>query len=283
LRKLKELIREAETIWFDLLYRHCAELFSSTFLPSHDHLHHARVWDHARELLLLLDENGITIPVYYPEQLLIAAFFHDTGLVRSSGELHGKDGRLLCENFLSDPAVGPPKPGKTSLESILYAIEHHDDKNLISTNRKLRPGEVPGLLTLLSASDDLDAFGNIGIYRYAEIYLVRGIAPEDLPRRIARNVKNRFDNLKNTFGYFEDFILVQEKRYRQVYDFCLRLLDAFASRAEKPSWEPELIGIIGDSISNQHNLLNTGRILPKTEFNKEINAWFRKLDNEIRN
>ena len=168
------------------------------------------------------------------------------------------------------------------MESILHAIEHHDDKALIST-RKLRPGEVPGLLTLLSASDDLDAFGNIGIYRYAEIYLVRGISPENLPRRIARNVKNRFDNLENTFGYLEDFILVQEKRYRQVYDFCLRLMDAFASRDEKPSWEPELIGMIRDSITNQHSLLKTGRILPITEFDKEINAWFRELDAETRN
>lgn len=282
MRKLKELIREAETTWFDLLYRHCAGLFSGTFLPSHDHFHHARVWDHARGLLLLLDEYGVTIPVYYPEQLLIAAFFHDAGLIRSSGEQHGKESRLLCEEFLSDPAIGPPKPGKTTLESILHAIEHHDDKALIST-RKLRPGEVPGLLNLLSASDDLDAFGNIGIYRYVEIYLVRGIAPEELPRRIARDVKNRFDNLKNTFGYLEDFIQVQEKRYRQVYDFCLRLMDAFASRNEIPSWEPELIRIIGESITNQHNLLKTGRILPKTEFDKEINAWFRELNAEIRN
>ena len=36
------------------------------------------------------------------------------------------------------------------------------------------------LLTILSVSDDLDAFGYIGIYRYTEIYLTRGIDPEKI-------------------------------------------------------------------------------------------------------
>jgi hypothetical protein len=31
------------------------------------------------------------------------------------------------------------------------------------------------MLTILSVADDLDAFGYIGIYRYIEIYLERGI------------------------------------------------------------------------------------------------------------
>ena len=33
--------------------------------------------------------------------------------------------------------------------------------------------------TILSVADDLDAFGFTGIYRYLEIYLTRGINPED--------------------------------------------------------------------------------------------------------
>ena len=36
------------------------------------------------------------------------------------------------------------------------------------------------LLTILSVADDLDAFGFIGIYRYSEIYLTRGIDPEKI-------------------------------------------------------------------------------------------------------
>lgn len=282
LRELNDLIQEAEARWFDILYRRCAGLFSGTFLPSHDHLHHARVWGNARSLLLLLDESGITIPDTLPEQLLIAVFFHDTGMVRSAGEQHGMESRLFCEDFLNHAAGGSEIPEKVSLEAILHAIEHHDDKTLISNKQDIRPGAVPELLSLLSASDDLDAFGNLGIYRYAEIYLVRGMAPEDLPPRIALNVKNRFDNLKNTFGQLEDFIRIQEKRYRRVYDFYLRLMEAFASRNEKPSWEFELIGIIRDSILNQKNLLKAGRILPQSEFEKEIKAWFRELDSELR-
>lgn len=273
------LIKQAEEKWYAPLYRHCRELFSGVFLPSHDHLHHSRVWSHARDLLLLLDESGAEIPVHLPEQLIIAVFFHDVGLSRTSGEEHGRESRLLCEDFFRAAADGLKKPGKESYAEILHAIEHHDDKTL-------KKGDSPdpsgtGLLRLLSAGDDLDAFGATGVYRYAEIYLLRGIEPEELPSRVSSNVKNRFENLKNTYRNLDAFIRKQEIRFRRVYDFYLSLAQAYAAGNEKPSWEPVLIEIIRESLARKKNLLDPGRILPATGFSAEIGDWFRMLDREI--
>ena len=59
----------------------------------------------------------------------------------------------------------------------------------------IRKGEQPGILPVLSAADDLDALGIIGIYRYTEIYLLRGIEPEKLGRLVLENVRHRLQNL----------------------------------------------------------------------------------------
>ena len=40
---------------------------------------------------------------------------------------------------------------------------------------------------MLSVADDLDAFGFTGIYRYSEIYLMRGINPNQLGHLIIEN------------------------------------------------------------------------------------------------
>jgi hypothetical protein len=284
LKTTPEIIREAESRWYQPLYRHCEGLFSGIFLPSHDHLHHARVWSHARSLIILLDKAGARIPASLPEELLVAVFFHDAGLARTSAERHGRESRRLCEEFFSQPGAGSP-PGSpipgASMRRIMHAIEHHDDKSRKGADPEIRPGDAPRLLSLLSSADDMDAFGPIGIYRYAEIYLMRSVAVEQLPRKVAENVKNRFDNLQNAFALLEDFIRVQEQRYLQVYEFYLRLSQAFAEGDENPSWEPSLIGMIRDGIRDRKNLLQKDRELPRTGFEEEIGDWFRALDREL--
>jgi len=243
-------------------------------------MHHARVWYGARSLLLQLEKSGLPIPEPIPEQLIIAAFFHDTGLTRTSGEEHGRESRLLCEEFFNNRTL---KPDKKSYNSILHAIEHHDDKSLKPAAADVRSSRLPDLLNILSAGDDLDAFGNMGIYRYAEIYLLRGIKPEQLPLEVSKNVRNRFDNLTSSFGEQEEFIRAQEGRFRQVYDFYLRLSEAFAARDEKPSWEPVLIDLFHENLLQQVNLLKTDRVIPRTGFDNEITEWFSALDAEILN
>ncbi len=269
---------KAEARHLPTLSQHCKKLFTGVFLPSHDHLHHARVWSHARSLLLLLDRSGIKIPDTLPEELMIAVFFHDTGLIRTPGEQHGKESRKFCEDFFSEQASGLPT-GK-SLDRILYAIEHHDDKSLNTSSTRIRPGMFPELLSLLSASDDMDAFGIMGIYRYAEIYLLRGIHPEQLPGSVTLNVRNRFENLQNTFDELTDFIRIQERRFRQVFDFYLSLARASANQNKKPVWESILIGIIYDALQKKQNLLKPERTMSATDFDKEIGNWFKAIDAE---
>lgn len=274
-----EILREAETRWYEPLYRHCAGLFSGRFLPSHDHLHHARVWSHTRSLYLELCRAGINFPEHTADSLLVAVFFHDTGLVRTSAEQHGRESRLLCEEYFRD--TGLPDSLKESWAGILHAIEHHDDKSPKPETLARGMGSVPDLLLLLSAADDLDAFGRIGIYRYAEIYLMRDPEPELLPGRVAENVRNRYHNLRSAFAGLENFLNDQEGRYLQVYEFYLRLAQAYAAAGEKPSWEPALIALIRESIRERRNLLSTGRELPPSGFEREIGDWFRELDREL--
>jgi len=287
LRGIEKIILEAEKRWLPTLSEHCRKLFKNTFLPSHDHIHHERVWSFARSLLILLDRAGANIPESYPEQLLISVWFHDTGLTQTRGEMHGIESRHLCETFFSKDEFrdnlmgdGLNRPDDDSMEIILYAIEHHDDKSLNTSLKEFIPGSKPELLSLLSASDDLDAFGTMGIYRYAEIYLLRGIEPEQLPARVSRNVIDRFENIRRTYGKLESFISIHESRFLQVRDFYMRLAQAYASLLEKPSWEPVLIEIFRSSLKNGTNLLPADRLLPATEFETEIRDWFNLLDRE---
>jgi hypothetical protein len=121
----------------------------------------------------------------------------------------------------------------------------------------------------------------MGIYRYAEIYLLRGMEPHQLSPSVSRNVKDRFMKIKRRFWILEEFIRQQESRYLQVYEFYLHLGQAYAGLGEKPSWEAELIDIIQQSIHNEINLLSGERLLPPTEFRSEIAGWFSLLDREI--
>ena len=122
------------------------------------------------------------------EGVLIAAFFHDLGMAQSIREDHGKLGRELCRSWFSESAYLLPP----DFDRILEAIELHDRKEA-----RIYPktGASPGILGILSVADDLEALGVIGIYRYAEIYLSRGISLENLGIRILENAELRFLNL----------------------------------------------------------------------------------------
>jgi hypothetical protein len=99
---------------------------------------------------------------------------------------------------------------------VLEAIEHHDNKDY---NNKLLSND---LLTILSVSDDLDAFGFSGIFRYAEIYLTRGINPGKIGYLIRENSKKRFDNFVMKFGYDSEIVKKHIKRYYTLDNFFER-------------------------------------------------------------
>ena len=92
-----------------------------------------------------------------------------------SGVKHGKHSRQLCSRFLSENNLS-----ENDFPDVLEAIENHDNKDYSETSIRNE------LLNILSISDDLDAFGISGIYRYSEIYLTRGITYENLGSTIIR-------------------------------------------------------------------------------------------------
>ena len=290
-------IREAENRWYAKLRDHCKQIFSGVFLPSHDEVHHSRVWFHARNLLQLIHEKG-TGPVddsrpeadsgpdaeplparVNPEELILSVFFHDTGLSKNAGEKHGMESMQLFDEFRESNRELFGQFANSSIQRIRHAIKHHDDKS--STQDTWKAMSAPDLLNLLSSADDMDAYGLLGIYRYAEIYLLRGIKPEDLPARVCANVRNRFENLEKNFSTLPGFLKDQRSRYLQVYEFYLKLGETLAVIDEKPSWEPRLIRTIYNALLKGQNLLVPGREIPETGYD-EINQWFERLDLETR-
>jgi hypothetical protein len=207
-------IRIAETEYLEILYNYIKELFSGTLLPSHDHVHHARVWRFAVDLLGGLSDKGITFSSDDTTSLMLAVFFHDSGLTRTLKEDHGKESRRICEQFLHDH----PHLFQHDTDVALEAIEMHDDKSYISG---IDRAKKPGILSILSVCDDVDAYGATGVLRYAEIYLLRSITMDDLPRLV-------LDNIRKRFAYFSSLEWVPRSfhdLHRTRYDLACRFYD----------------------------------------------------------
>jgi hypothetical protein len=125
-----------------------------------------------------------------------------------SGTRHGIHSRNFCLQFLAKNNLP-----ENDFPEVLEAIEYHDNKDY---SDNIPSGD---LLTILSVSDDLDAFGYTGIFRYAEIYLTRGINPEKIGHLIRENSKKRFDNFVKIFGYDSEIVQRHIKRYYVLDNF----------------------------------------------------------------
>lgn len=202
--ELNDLIASVEKNWLKKLFEASDICFRNIYLPSHDHWHHYRVWEYAKELLKTLSiEKEYNIDEI--TNLIIAAFFHDTGMSVTKDESHGKESKNLCQNFFDNNQLQPPINFILALE----AIEHHDDK-AYSKNNINRDVSIN---TILSVADDLDAFGYIGILRYAEIYLVRKIPISEISYKVITNAERRFLHFKNNFNAFPNLV---EKHYERL-------------------------------------------------------------------
>jgi HD superfamily phosphodiesterase len=140
---------------------------------------------------------------------MIACYLHDLGMTITTGVDHGVHSRNLAAEFLSELSMD--LPGFTDM---LDAIEKHDNKEYSSG-----PEEKNKILVILSAADDMDAYGHIGIYRYLEIYIERGVPPEKIADEIRKNAANRFRNLESQFGNYSALIEKHRKRYLILDDF----------------------------------------------------------------
>jgi hypothetical protein len=212
-------VRETEKKFLKILYDQCKDLFAGSPLPSHDHTHHLRVWSFASDLLESLHANNVRFTSLQTGNLILAIFFHDTGLTRTLNEEHGHESRKICESFIQN------NPGffNYDISPALSAIEMHDNKAYVSGTPEK---ENINVLSILSVCDDLDAFGAIGVLRYAEIYLLRKISIDELSRLVLNNLERRFDYFDTCKWIPREFFSRHKMRYEFVRDFYLGMIDA---------------------------------------------------------
>ena len=121
---LSQRIGIVEEKWLGLVKPHISKLFAGTFIPSHDHTHHSRVWNICKSLLRKLESFSSVADEEKLEGLLLASWFHDTGMVYDSGELHGALGKEIFENFIRNSRVQKP----VLYDDVLKVIALHDSK-----------------------------------------------------------------------------------------------------------------------------------------------------------
>jgi len=206
---LEEILKPVEEEWLQVLFTHCSEIFKKAPLPSHDQWHHLRVWHHAIEILTHIHEPSHWLNKDYAQALIIAVFFHDTGLSKTHDVTHGKVSRQLCNDFFEKNQI--PKPEKYNLA--LEAIEKHDDKAYLK--EKVDFNIRGSFNALVSVADDLDAFGAMGTFRYLEIYFRRQIADNEVIPAIFQNLNSRFSNFKKIYKRYPRLIRKQNSRYQE--------------------------------------------------------------------
>ena len=238
-------------------------IWGDTCLPSHDLDHHRRVWNYAKELLQKIEDSRGGEFTFSLDHLMLACYFHDIGMSLDPGIKHGKHGRDIFLRFLSENNIE-----KESFKDALDAVENHDNKDY---NLTTSPYE---LVTILSASDDMDAFGYSGIFRYTEIYLTRGVDRNIIGNLIRENAAKRFENLTRVYSFLEDIISKHEKRYRIIDNFFAAYNEQISnheSADQSHRAESDLVESIGILIS--HNLKISDII---------EDPLFRSNDNEVR-
>jgi len=205
-------INRLEERWLKALSDRARDVFSGTFLPSHDHTHHLRTWNIAKILLRELAESGLPLDEALVEGLMVSVWFHDLGMAVTRDMEHGAAGRQICEEYFRNGEI--PEPARFG--EVLEAIEKHDikdDRERMGIGYD--PDMSPGILELLSLADDMEALGIIGIYRYAEIYLARGTGFHELGDMVLGNATNRFDFIAASLSRFSGPLEAFQREYGQ--------------------------------------------------------------------
>ena len=268
--EIKIWIDRAEATWLDVLYDNAKTVFQDNTLPSHDHTHHMRVWNLCKTLLREIATFNSRMDHALVDGVLISAFFHDLGMASSTREDHGRLSRESCEKWFRDTGREVPE----RYEEILRAIELHDRKEE-QIYKSFQPEATPEILGILSVADDLEALGTIGIFRYAEIYLMRGVPLEELGSRILENAKTRFEKLVTACQLCHSLIEACWKQYDELCNFYVQYESQLreVSRADTVSSGP--LGVI-NYIRRQG--------MDKTKLHRagsDVSEYYKKLENEL--
>ncbi len=205
---LTSQIESAELQFQQLLEDFFISIYDERLLPSHGIDHHRRVWHHAKELLKIFPFRNNDLALRLPSKLIIACYLHDIGMSVDQGIRHGQFSKAICNTFLKEN-----KLIEEDYYDVLETIENHDLKDYSEYKA------YNELHTILSAADDLDAFGFTGIYRYAEIYHLRGVKPDEIGKSIKVNASKRFDHFIRTFGKNSSQANQQRIKYKILDDF----------------------------------------------------------------
>ena len=215
--------------------------YPSNHLISHGLDHHRRVWKYAKEIIINSDIQIGSVKQFLQE-LMIACYFHDIGMSVNHGINHGVTSREKTIEFMELTDMNP-----SDYTDALKAIEYHDDKEYI-----FQPGDNK-VLEILSVADDLDAFGITGIYRYAEIYLKRGISFREIGSMINKNALVRFENIGKKTWLPLDFLQRHRERYNYLISFFRDYnsqLETYNFSSEKPVGPCGVIQILSGSDDN---------------------------------
>ena len=267
------LIYSAEDQLRQILEEYFVTVYDTEFLSSHGLDHHRRVWFNARELLTSLDENHISPEALNPCELIVACYLHDIGMAVDHGIKHGRLSREICIRFLSYYHLN-----ESEFSQALSAIEFHDDKEYRTKSAGY------DLLKILSVADDLDAFGLTGVFRYAEIYLARGINPAELGRRVIDNARIRFENFTASFAFSEKLIQKHNRRYNDLLTFFNKFneeAESYLFGGENPAG---YCGVIDIFISMIHEKKSLKEILNRKEQfagDDVMNTFFNRLSMEL--
>ncbi len=238
---LTHSIISAENQFKQILEGFFISVYNEKTLPSHGLEHHRRVWRTAKELVLSLAEKNIIKDPQFISSLIIASYMHDLGMVTDHGPTHGRYSHELCKKFLAQYNLM-----ESDFPGLADAIINHDNKDYSM------PDGI-NLRTLLSVADDLDAFGFIGIYRYIEIYSLRGVKSRELASKVRENARRRYIHFEELFGAENELIIKHAKRYHILDDFFSNY-DLQLNKGERYTGYLKVAEILSDLVKNKTDL-----------------------------
>jgi HD superfamily phosphodiesterase len=257
MNKIYQLIEKAEQSHYASLCFEVEHEFKNVWLPSHNLDHHKRVWHYAKDLLISYSEKGVSFKYEYVESLMIAVFFHDVGLTRTLNIEHGYESAQLTKRFV----LNNKNISTYYLSDLIEAVELHDKKEY---NDFINIGK-PTLYSILTVSDDLDAFGAVGLFRYFEIYFLRKIEIEIIAKAIKENLKNRFEYVNKILAFDKYMQQLHSNRYK----IAQKLLAGFSISD---------LNFISSLIANKTSMSEI--VIGEKNISTSLNAFFQAINDE---
>lgn len=266
---LNRQIESAEKKYKQILEGFFVSVYKEKYLLSHGLSHHRRVWCIAKELTLSLYQNNLLNDFCFPDSLIIACYLHDIGMAVEHGPDHGKHSAQLTGTFLRKNNLSD-----SNYPGLLEAVMMHDKKDYST------PASI-NLHSVLSMADDLDAFGITGIYRYIEIYSIRGIALGEIGEKIRLNAANRFRHFAELMSFDETLVGKHRERYEILINFCLDF-EKDLSKEKADSGYLKVAEIIASMV--QSDTVQEEMII-KHEHDPDpvVKSFFMSLRNELNN